>query len=253
MNTKTFLLANLMFILFGMIVLAKIYLKRRKLDAEVGRRQTGIPPELKILPAMISMVVLCTLLSCGLPLTLISNKQIAAAESAPLVQAVTADLDGQKVVVEGTISLDTPANEHGLVAFTRYSNHKSARKRRRLSESTPPLVVQLAGGPVRIENPASPSGYALDNMPERRGDPGVRTYGIVRGDRVMVIGRVVAGPEGAYLDASVVSAGDRASYIANWGNARLPVPVIGGLLVIGGLGCAYGVVQLRARKRRPGR
>jgi hypothetical protein len=255
MTVRTFLFINLMLILFGMIVLGKLYFKRRRMDAEANQRTPSVPIELKLLPVMIGMVMICTLISCGIPMTVISNRQIAATESTPLIQAVTPDLVGQKVLAEGTISPENSVNEHGLVAFARYTNARQSSKRRLLSKATPPLLFQMSGGMSQIENPDNPAAasYSLQNMPQRRGDPGVITQGMVRGERVLVIGTVVSGPAGVYLDAAIVSAGDRASYLANWQHARLPIPLIVGMVGMGSLACGYGllpIVTRRAIRRR---
>jgi hypothetical protein len=249
MNPRTFLFINLMFIIFGMVVLGNLYFKRRKLDAEANQRTPRVPAELKMLPVMIGMVVMCTLLSCGIPLTVISNRQIADTESTPLIRAVTPDLAGQKVLAEGIISPENAVNQHGLVAFARYTNARKPSKRRFISEATPPLLIQMSGGTVQIEDPDNPAAasYSMQNLLQRRGDPGVVTQGMVRGERVLVIGTVVSGPAGVYLDASIVAIGDRASYLANWQKARLPTPLIVGLTGLGCLACGYGVLSMFTR------
>jgi hypothetical protein len=250
MNPRTFLFINLMFILFGMVVLGNLYFKRRTMDSEANQRAPRVPTELKMLPVMIGMVILCTLISCGIPFTLISNRQIAATESTPRIQAVTPDLAGQKVLAEGTISSENSVNEHGLVAFAHYTNARKASKRRFISEATPPLLIQMSGGMAQIEDPDNPAAasYSMQNMLWRHSDAGVVTQGMVRGERVLVIGTVVSGPAGVYLDASIVAVGDRASYLANWQKARLPTPLIVGLTGLGCLACGYGVLSMFTRR-----
>jgi hypothetical protein len=251
MNTQAILIATLVFLLTSALLLLLLRPRQRPAPSTLDG---GQPPRrnyaaVACAPIIVGVVLLC-MLSCLIPITLISNSQIAFAKSAPLIQAVTPGLIGQEVLVEGSISPQNPLNSQGLVAFAYYRRHKSGYELE--SKWTPPLLVQLPGGVARIENHASPAGadYRLENVKGQQIDRLSRIGGLVRGDQVLVIGRVVSGPGGAYLDAADIFLGDRADYIAVRGRQRLPTPVIIGLAALACLACAYGAFPLFGRRWR---
>jgi hypothetical protein len=249
MNAQPIVIATLVFLLTSTLLLL---LQRRRqrpalsaLALEQPRRRNYAA--VGCVPIVVGFVVLC-MLSCLIPITLISNSEIAFAESAPSIRAVAPNLIGQKVLVEGSISPENPVNPQGQVAFAYYRRQK--RGYEMTSKWTPPLLVQLPGGVARIENHASPADadYRLENLTVQQIDRLSRMGGLVRGDQVLVIGRVVSGPGGAYLDAADIFLGDRADYIAERGRLRLPTPVIIGLAAFACLACAYGAFPLFSRR-----
>jgi hypothetical protein len=105
---------------------------------------------------------------------------------------------------------------------------------------------------IRVENHASPADadYDLGGLTVQQIDRRSRMGGLDRDDQVLVIGTVVSGPRGAYLDASVVFRGDRADYLADRGRVRLPTPAIIGLAAFGCLACGYGLLPRFTRRWR---
>jgi hypothetical protein len=247
MNSQALLIAMLVFLLTSAVLLLLVR-QRPALSAleleQPPRRNYGA---VACVPIIVGLVLFC-MLSCLIPITLISNNDIAFAESAPIIRAVTPGLAGQKVLVEGSISPQNPVNAQGLVAFTYHTRYDRRYKLR--SKWTPPLLVQLPGGVARIEDHARPADadYDMENLKPQQIDRRSRLGGLARGDQVLVIGTVVSGPGGAYLDASVIFRGDREGYLASRRRTRLPTPVIIGLAAFGCLACAYGGFPLLSRR-----
>jgi hypothetical protein len=251
MSTHPIAIATLVFLLTSIPLL--LLLRRRQRPAlstpALGQAPRRNYAAVACAPIIVGLVLLC-MLSCLIPITLISNSQIAFAKSAPLIQTVTPSLIGQEVLVEGSISPRNPVNSQGLVAFAYYTRGKRGYELK--SKWTPPLLVHLPGGVARIENHASPAdaGYDLDNLKGQQIDSRSRIGGLVHGDQVLVIGRVVSGPGGAYLDAWEIFLGDRADYLAERGKKRLPTPFIIGLAAFACLACLYGAFPLLSRRWR---
>ena len=119
MNTQAILIATLVFLLTSALLLLLV---RRRQRPALSALEIVQPPRrnygaVACVPIIVGLVMLC-MLSCLIPITLINNDDIAFAESAPPIRAVTPALAGQKVLVEGAISPQNPVSAQGLVAFT---------------------------------------------------------------------------------------------------------------------------------------
>lgn len=128
---------------------------------------------------------------------------------------------GREALVEGTLSPRNRISEQGFVAYRRYAAARDSDGDRvwRLAETvTPPLLVELPGGVVRVVGD-----YTLSSVESLEADS-VRVEGLRPGGAVLALGVLVQGAEGLELDASMVSGGSRAAYLE--GN-RLAAQVFG--------------------------
>jgi hypothetical protein len=191
-------------------------------------------------------------LLCGL-LTLCSSIR-AANRVARLTPATLAELaagePGREVLIEGKISGENPirSTAYGFVAYLRKEREIeddegtpspgswSVRER-----VTPPLLLDLSGSLVQIEN----DDYELADGEIIEEDPGLDRYsdtlyeGLKIGTPVITVGAVVPSREVPHIKADFVARGTRASYVTEQRSAgilfcvgSLLVAVLGGLVLL---------------------
>ena len=195
----------------------------------------------------------------------LTGRDIARAECLqPLTAAAVREQPpGREVLVEGRLDDGLPAAFRSFVAYVREEYRGRSRTGNRNQQwvedarVTPPLVVALPDGPVQIVN----DDYRLGNTPtswqegtvltwDSVTDEGTKRYrGLERGERVVVIGRVVSTAAGRAIEADVVAGGTRAGYIADARRATTIATWVGGILgLLGGLillGSAWSLVRRR--------
>ncbi|MGC9399614.1 MAG: hypothetical protein ACP5HM_10825 [Anaerolineae bacterium] len=148
-----------------------------------------------------------------------AGRRVQQLTPAPIAQ-LEAMQPGAEVLVEGRISSENTVQASEFVAYVR--------EERRVDEEgdtgswsvrervTPPLLLELRGGWVQIEN----SDYDLVDAKtvEKRDDPDepstTRYKGLERGDSVIAVGVLVAQREYPNIEADFVARGTRESYIA---------------------------------------
>jgi hypothetical protein len=153
--------------------------------------------------------------------------------------AVTDAPVGREVLLEGRVATSQPAVFRNFVAFMRQQREE----RRRSGDSTkswqtqerrtPPLLVDLPDGSVRVVNTT----YDIRNAVTSWEDPQVvdrmetRYTGLVAGEEVLVVGRAAWGG----VEAEYVVSGDRQSYRASLATGRVVALVVGGVAAAVGL------------------
>jgi hypothetical protein len=157
------------------------------------------------------------------------NREIARVEQLDLVSAagLSDRAPGTELLVEGVVS------DRNRVIFRDMVAYESQEYRGEDDEGdpvwaddvfdTPPLRIDLADGPAQIAN----ADYTLSSLPisfqesEKlswslfSGNGTKRYRGLRHGDAVLAIGSVVAGSEGAAIQAKQIALGTRASYLAS--------------------------------------
>jgi hypothetical protein len=127
---------------------------------------------------------------------------------------------GEEVLIEGHISDRNPVHASGFVAYMREersvnednnTGNWSVRER-----VTPPLLLELPGGWVRVENDDYDlvDGQTVEEQNEV-GSPSDRRYRGLKGDDpVIAVGVLVAHVEYPRIEADFIARGTRESYVA---------------------------------------
>ena len=189
-----------------------------------------------------------------------TGREIARAERLPRLAAgeLGARPAGTEVLVEGRIDDRTPIVFRTYVAYEREEYRDRERSGSggtdwfRDERVTPPLVLDLSPGIVRVAN----DGYHLGNTPVRwqestiltwdsaRGEGTKRYRALERGDAVVAIGTVIDDAGGRAIAAELVTRGTRATYIADARRLVRIFTVLGAILAsIGVLVLALGARQ----------
>lgn len=195
-----------------------------------------------------------------------TGRDIARVERLPPLTAgeLAARPVGTEVLVEGRIDDRTPIVFRSFVAYEREEYRGRARSGTggtdwfRDERVTPPLVLELSPGLVRVAN----DGYHLGNTPVKWQESAILTWdsarnegtkryrALERGDAVVAIGTVVDDAEGRAITAELVTPGTRASYIADARRLSRIFVALGAFLgAIGVLVLAWGA---RRFLRSPG-
>ena len=211
----------------------------------------------------------------GLLLSFSHSSADAAARGASLVSVTAATLRtrsvGEAVLVEGKLAASNRAGFREFVVYHRdrfagvesSGVSKGQEKWTSIETITPPLSLESTDGEVAVVNAA----YEMRNAPQqwRDVDPssnilgrdGERAYGFFAGDAVTVEGRVVDAPgtRGAAghdraIEALVLTAGDRAAYLAYLRGGAVATRIIGAVFTGLGVILALLAVWLRARLNR---
>lgn len=214
---------------------------------------------LRAKPELSAFGVLATLagaLTLALMAPSISRDISRIEELAPLDRpALLAAAPGSAVLVQGRIGPDMAPRFRDFVAYLRWEYRGQDPDKediwRQDERHLPPLSLLLPGGAAQVTN----SGYALSQGTRFREWPlywnpilrrGTRRYeGLVAGGPVLVFG--VKGQEGAAVEAALVAAGDKDSYLQARRSERLQKRLIGAGLLAAGL-IALGLC-LRAARR----
>lgn len=175
------------------------------------------------------------------------GRSLASASAATL----PAHAAGETVLLEGRLAAGNRAVFRDFVAYQRdrylgeetSGVNKGKERWQPLETITPPLQVETGDGTVAIVN----QGYELRGSPHRwwdkadrtnlTGREGERAHGFFAGDQVMVEGRIVEVPSAngtastRALEAQVLSAGDRAAYLAYLRGGVLATRIIGGVFL----------------------
>lgn len=201
----------------------------------------------------------------------LADRDQARVAALPVVGAedFAAGPPGRAVLVEGRIAATNPPRHGELVAYTesQYTGGECKRPAdtlctRYVGSTTPPLILDLPGGPVRttgdryaIERPPAHAGPPYTPYPSR--DPATGEYprrydGFAAGDTIFAIGTVVVGPNGPTLAAERVVGGTRAGYLADVRGAGLDLTRGGMLLIAAAVALlAAGSALLWRAIRRP--
>lgn len=186
------------------------------------------------------------------------KERLATAERLqPMSVAALGDSQpGSEVILEGRISPQSPAVYGSFVAYVREEYRttdafgNSVARWDEVARETPPLVVALPDGDVRIAN----NDYSFDTTATtlREAEPtltkgAVQSRGYVAGDPVLVLGTVVDTNGSRAVKATFFYAGTRAAYLADYGRlSRTTLPIALPFLIV----CAISTVALVWQIRR---
>lgn len=152
----------------------------------------------------------------------ISHDMATIQELSPLTMAqIEHQTVGATVLVEGRVSAKNPVQFADFVAYDQErpretSSRSSTESDRWENDITiaPPLTIDLAEGSVRVTNPdyilSADGRWQEVDMPEGHR----RIVGLRADDPVVVISTLQGNNDGVQLEASVVAAGTKASYLA---------------------------------------
>lgn len=179
--------------------------------------------------------------------------QQAAERATRLPPATARDIErsaiGAEALIEGVIDARNPARIRNFVAYVREeyrgidtigSRHQEVWKED--ERWTPPLLIRVADGAVRIANDT----YRVEEPPVRwqesdrlewngfSGEGTKRYLGFEAGNSVTAIGRIVDELEGRAIEAEFIFGGTRSQYIAYQRATTSIAPIAG--LISGGIG-----------------
>lgn len=179
--------------------------------------------------------------------------QQAAERAARLPAATAQDVErsavGAEVLVEGVIDARNPTRVRNFVAYVReeYRGIDTTDNREIWREDerwTPPLLIQVADGVVRIANDT----YRIEEPPVQwqesdrlewnsfSGEGTKRYRGFEEGNTVTALGRVTDELEGRGIEAELMFGGTRDQYLAYQRTTASLTPIAG--LISGGIGIA---------------
>ncbi|HMO60356.1 MAG TPA: hypothetical protein PKC19_23635, partial [Roseiflexaceae bacterium] len=220
-----------------------------------------------LIPALVGLGLMMLGTLIGIFATANATATAERAERLPVFDAAALDRRalGTEGAIDGRISDRSAPHYQQLVAYTREEYRGSdedddGNTTQRWVEDlrhTPLVLVEAGRGLVEIR-----AGYELRSPPHTLQDDevlfwngltgeGTRRYrGFIAGDAVFAIGRTVAGPEGAQIEAEFRYGGARAGYIAEQRRTAAATPWIGALFgVIGLIPLGISAWQLRRRMR----
>lgn len=175
----------------------------------------------------------------------------AAERATRLSPATVRDIErsaiGAEALVEGVIDARNPTRVRNFVAYVReeYRGIDTTNNREEWKEDerwTPPLLVQVTDGAVRIANDT----YRIEEPPVQwqesdrlewngfSGEGTKRYRGFEAGNSVTTLGRIVDSLEGRAIEAEFIFGGTRSQYIA-YQRATMSIAPIAGLIA-GGIG-----------------
>lgn len=163
---------------------------------------------------LLGSVVLCCGLLPGLVLPLVFDADIARMERLQPISFVVFEdgAPGREALIEGALSPRNAASPDGLIIYTRSLPEVESdgdRVWREAERVLPPLLVDLPGGVVRVQE-----GYSLDgSFPTHVERTDERLSGAGAAAPVIAVGTLVEGPEGIELKADFVSFGTRDDYL----------------------------------------
>ena len=168
----------------------------------------------------------------------------------PVEATVLSDLrSGREVLVEGRISAENRILHYSFVAYNiedREVDSDGDESWVWRSAETPPLLLELADGPVEIE-----AGYRLNAAQTSRREGEVRYSGLETGDPVIAVGVLTSQVEPPQIAAEFIAYGTQASYIASVRRQALFGRIFGLVFALIGLGLLVGgVMNVRGAWRR---
>jgi hypothetical protein len=201
-------------------------------------------------PLIVWGITLCAVallvMRFGVPLP--TNKAVRRAERlAPLSMERLRVLPlGSEVLVEGRIAGENSPLFRSFVAYDQSRYRKTYKSWEIYKQATPPLVLEVPGGSIRIAN----SNYALLSPPFFWKDDLNRYQGFRQWDSVMAIGTLSKEGDALTLSAELLYGGSRASYIAGEQGENRVRFWLGPVLLGWGLGFALAGVALKVWRRR---
>lgn len=178
----------------------------------------------KLIVPLVAVILIIVAIGVGIVAPVYLSRGSAAVEAlTPLsITELEQAQPGMPVAVEGRINLNVPTEYNVYAAYWLQKPRNNTSERRNSSDDwetdtvvTPPLLLDLPDGPVRVVNEDYNLGSVSD-WQDIDSEAGPRRIGGLRvGDPVFAIATLRSNNDGVRLEASVVTRGTKASYLAD--------------------------------------